>query len=1111
MLGYTQQGSHQLVYSQPLDMKHIRIMACESFIAAIECKLMFSIIERAYQVYSIQDVYTSRVDCSGGVVKCVKWITENCVPIAKETAELEESWSSGNREGLQQLGRARKKSSRSCEDLLIKKSHRARMPDLQRGDSADNDYRSTRHRRTRSRERSPLSKSRTEWAEHALAPLIHNSEIVEPPTRPARKSHTDGHKKASRDSGYNSKPVSREMNDVTPSLPGEDQSIMPDQLYGHQNHKEPGTLSDFADALKSVTQGDDFDMYAARTLDDHLQRSLVAVEKMDKSPKKEKPKPPPKGDEWGHVRETLRREYGDEYFEGERGDILKNRKSAPVSSSMDSRPAVVTVEPKAPTRSKALARRTLGDPKQMELKRAEKVNAKNAAVNAKNVHGNAKIASMKKKVTQTTSGSDDSEVVPPVPPKGEDIRQNGSSFDSIDSGTGIIDPPVAPLRKSRVLRCKKGVRECPFPGSKEDTSISSVTSSQANTPATPASTPSPRNSVYLSAESQIKLDPPKIEGVVLMKSRSRGSSPTYDPRSGSSANTFPDPRVGANGSVFPDPRVANIGNSYHDPRIMANGQTYHEPKVGGGSMYESREGNRVKDNGPVTGGSLPPPAIPESAKIEPGIIRRPVRIPQSSQHSALAAASGLVPSVPASSSSAMTHVTHASVSHAAIPHGQMLVASPAHPPQAVVQHCPLHGTIIHSAMAVPASAISQALESQTVVHTCSHGHPINPAHHNPPMTHVHSHHPTMIYNQPVYSAIPMTSAVTSRPGMTSAAISRPGMTLAATSRPGMTSAATSRPGMTSVDMTLTSGPPRRSYYENLSDSDEECVGHGLQSPRSPNSHSSPANAFVENCNGSGTSNTIIRAGKSTVILEDQFKSILLAKDKRSSFHYGEEPPTFTSFGRGEEEQQAEAEAEALAAAALARTNQLSGKRPLSGFGSSGDGKVDWPDIIEERMSQISPTEPNEENVSPGSNTTPQESPIKTLSDHVIEGDTDTMSMTEIIAPLADTDEVNSTPPPEDEYEELPPPPPEVSLIDLSTPVSEAVDFPPPTSETDWQCESCTFANKVEISVCAVCGISRQVAPSSTGPQCPQCTYVNEVGSTNCIMCTTKLEVSPSYV
>ena len=71
--------------------------------------------------------------------------------------------------------------------------------------------------------------------------------------------------------------------------------------------------------------------------------------------------------------------------------------------------------------------------------------------------------------------------------------------------------------------------------------------------------------------------------------------------------------------------------------------------------------------------------------------------------------------------------------------------------------------------------------------------------------------------------------------------------------------------------------------------------------------------------------------------------------------------------------------------------------------------------------------------------------------------------------------------------------------------------PPPA----WQCKKCTFANEPGDKVCRMCCTSRIAGPEvqliSGGAQCPRCTYVNSIGSLMCKVCMQDLQGSPTYI
>ncbi|XP_015929538.1 uncharacterized protein [Parasteatoda tepidariorum] len=68
----------------------------------------------------------------------------------------------------------------------------------------------------------------------------------------------------------------------------------------------------------------------------------------------------------------------------------------------------------------------------------------------------------------------------------------------------------------------------------------------------------------------------------------------------------------------------------------------------------------------------------------------------------------------------------------------------------------------------------------------------------------------------------------------------------------------------------------------------------------------------------------------------------------------------------------------------------------------------------------------------------------------------------------------------------------------------------------WSCSSCTFYNPSDLSICNMCGRSKNPGPEiaplvSGGRECPQCTLVNKKDTENCIACGSSLKDSPTYI
>lgn len=301
MMGYEQLDSSRLVLKRASSPENLLYVSCECYVAACECMLMTRILERVEVVnYVLNDVYRARRECRGDVDMAVLWITDNC--------EASRNSPPRQREALEKAERERQeKENRRYADLSY-------------------------HGRTRDRDR------RWEQYDDRLSPVHAYGFGYQ--NRNLALGHTTYDSMGRPVKGLSDNPLRahgpspRKDNNIDSGVLSMDPKSGASR-WPHSNSncdtlrypKGDGLMYDMPDGTSALPESaSDYDLYAAGTIDDHLQRSLLYIQRMESSgPKslKENPAGSSLKDDWGDVRENLRSKYGDKYFEGERGDILK--------------------------------------------------------------------------------------------------------------------------------------------------------------------------------------------------------------------------------------------------------------------------------------------------------------------------------------------------------------------------------------------------------------------------------------------------------------------------------------------------------------------------------------------------------------------------------------------------------------------------------------------------------------------------------------------------------------------------------------------------------------------------------------------------------------------
>lgn len=767
MIGYEVQKDSSgrvldtLALQKPINRRTLTFIASECYFAGVECMIMALIMEKTALRYSIQDVYRSRVSCTGGIVTCVRWLTENCVPNSTINGSLRSAREEDEENEWTKI--ERKRQSRSLDDLLGRKTVQgAKMAELRRGDSDDT-----------TRTRHPLSQEVKEWAESNLTDLYNGDEspsvsILRPKTEPRGPS---------RDSGYGSHYIPD--SDIH-SLPGQlDEALQAEDLYAGK----PSTQ------INSVEQVEEFDMFKPRTTDDHVQRSLKHMEKVE-SPKKGRPQSSPGcADDWTHIRESLRKEYGDEYFEGERGCILKQnqamaRKSMPPelyhSASLDSsvttkQPPPVLPKPKSKSRP-APSEPRMSPQTSLDLESARQINAK--------------VPSEARLVNNV---------------KGDPIRVTVSPQASL----------AKPLEPKVML------------------------SSNAKVPSEPTRVPVSQCSVN-------NVNSTKVEPV-------RPPPPQLSPAVRGTCDLVRGPTQGV--------------------KIPSEARSPQSNSVSSGKVPSEPQSNFAKVPGVSPQSSLAKPVEQNRVGPQASFVKAPGEPNRVSPQSSVGYGKPGEPRV--SPQSSVNYVK---------PGEQNRVS-----PQAVS-----YAKSTEQLRVSPQSSVSFAKpgEASRVVPQAS-------------VSYAKAGEPTRVTVCPGMGMIPGESRVAPQPPMMMKVQPRGPSPTSAGNLAGQAARQGARkPDLIEEDLPLP--PPPLSlandimgHHGYLSDSDSDGFGEmGSKTiPPCRRGHHSH-DPFIENCNRPNT-NTIVRGRPSSAILEDQFKSILLAKEDRASSYYN--TPTFSTFGKQHED------------------------------------------------------------------------------------------------------------------------------------------------------------------------------------------------------------------
>ena len=313
LMGYEKASDEILVMKQQSSSYDTLVyVACECFIAAVECLLMSQIWEKVDEdKYSIMDVYKSRMEICGDPDQCATWVVQHCVAQRRRLSSSDRSHNYNSFNSYH-------------HNYGISNSNSGAKP-------------KTNHSHVNSNSVDPNHHT---TASNSGILRSHKSKGGSGSPTLTKRSRD------SRDSGYGSKSASKELPEVVPGRQRPGDEIAPEDLYGHgrqacdnnvahlamdmhELHLRDGRTgarlhTDSGGLPPSGEEPPSDDVFTAKTMDDHLRESQKYVKGMGGSPSHSTLPPRTSGtyDEWSDVRDKLRKDFGDKYFEGERGDTI---------------------------------------------------------------------------------------------------------------------------------------------------------------------------------------------------------------------------------------------------------------------------------------------------------------------------------------------------------------------------------------------------------------------------------------------------------------------------------------------------------------------------------------------------------------------------------------------------------------------------------------------------------------------------------------------------------------------------------------------------------------------------------------------------------------------
>ena len=223
LMGYEKVSEDILVLKQQSSSYDSLVyVACECFIAAVECLVMTQIWEKVDEdKYAALDVYRSRMEVRGDIDQCATWVVQHCV--AKPLPP--------NRKPQQQYAAAAATASVSHQEYNNETTST--------GSASLNRYRHHHYNISNTTTNVNNNTGAKPKTTTSNANSLNNSStdgVRSKKSGKASGSKSPSLTKKSRDSGYSSKSASKELPDIAPGRLRSD-DIPPEALYGHQVNK----------------------------------------------------------------------------------------------------------------------------------------------------------------------------------------------------------------------------------------------------------------------------------------------------------------------------------------------------------------------------------------------------------------------------------------------------------------------------------------------------------------------------------------------------------------------------------------------------------------------------------------------------------------------------------------------------------------------------------------------------------------------------------------------------------------------------------------------------------------------------------------------------------
>ena len=245
LMGYEKASDEILVMKQQSSSYDTLVyVACECFLAAVECLIMSQIWEKVdEEKYAIMDVYKSRMEICGDTDQCATWVVQHCVP-----------------------QRRRPSTDRTYSYSSFKSYH--------------HNYGISNSSGVKPKTNSHTNSNSVDHHSNSGILRSHKSKGSVSPTLSKRS-------RESKDSGYGSKSQSKELPEIVPGRQRSEE-IAPEDLYGHGRQTCDNSVAQLTMNMHqlhlrdsrtgarlhtdSVASEED-DVFTAKTMDDHLRES----------------------------------------------------------------------------------------------------------------------------------------------------------------------------------------------------------------------------------------------------------------------------------------------------------------------------------------------------------------------------------------------------------------------------------------------------------------------------------------------------------------------------------------------------------------------------------------------------------------------------------------------------------------------------------------------------------------------------------------------------------------------------------------------------------------------------------------------------------------------